>query len=63
MSLHRRGRNVECVGRFFDGEPAEIPELDDLGLVRIEGGESLERGIEREHVDAARSAFALRATA
>ena len=56
MPLHRCRRNLEGFGSFFDGEAAKIPKLDDLGLLRIQRRELLERRVERQNVDAARKA-------
>ena len=49
--LQRRWRNVERLGRFLHREPAEEPELDEPSIHRIHRGETLQRLIERQHVD------------
>ena len=53
VALHGRRRDVERFGRFLDRQPAEVAQLDDLGLTLVERGQPLERGVEREEVDLA----------
>ena len=37
--------------RFLDRHPAEVAQLDHAGMALVEAGQSLERLVEREHVD------------
>src|SRR5687768_899595 len=53
VSLDRCRRHLQRLRDLFDGETAEVAQLDDLRLLGIEGGQFLERGVEREYVEAA----------
>ena len=49
LALRRRGRHLQHVSRFFDGEPAKRAEFHDLRQAAIDGFQALERIIQREH--------------
>ena len=48
--LHRGLRYAESLGRLANGQAAEVPELDDSRLLRVELRESAQRTVDREHV-------------
>ena len=60
MALHGRRGGTEDVGGLLDGEPAEVAQLDDARLFWIEEGQTRERFVEREDVDAGRRVAARR---
>ncbi len=51
VAIHGGFRDVKEPANLGVGEAAEVAQLDDLGLPRVEAGETLQRGVEREHVD------------
>ena len=51
QSRSRWPRHVEGVGGLVDGEPREELELDDARQPLVHPRQSLERGVERQHVD------------
>jgi hypothetical protein len=44
-------RYRECLRNFFDVEPREEPQLDDVALPRVEGPQLVERFVEGEDID------------
>ena len=50
ITLGGSGGDLECGCRFFPLQPAEEAQLDNLGRTRIESGERIECGIERDQV-------------
>src|SRR5215213_4583070 len=50
VRLDRRVADAEDFGRLLDCEPAEKLQLDDARLLRVYGGETFERLVNREQV-------------
>ena len=46
MSLHRSGRDIQCVRSFFNGKAAEESHLDNTALLRIKLGQFVQRIVE-----------------
>src|SRR4029453_7442544 len=51
LALRGRRRDVQHKGRLFDGEPAKRAEFDDSRQPAVEGFQTPERMMEREHGD------------
>ena len=52
LALCRCPRYLEGLCDFFDGEPREEPQLDDIALPRVEYPQFVERFVEGEDIDA-----------
>ncbi len=50
MSVGSRTRDPETTGRFFDRQPGEEAQLDQLGLLRVLGRELVERLIQGQKI-------------
>ena len=51
LPLDGGGRDSHGFRGLLDGQPAEVPELDDARLLGVERGEARQCFVEREHVD------------
>jgi len=52
--LHGGGRNAEALGGFLNRKAAEVAQLDDLALLRIELVQLVERMVQGQHVNGGR---------
>src|SRR3712207_8755656 len=46
----RGRRDAECRRRLLDGQPAEVAQLDQARLLRVQCREPFERVVDREHL-------------